>query len=124
MPPNLMSLKVLLPFQVFAEKTDVLRIVAETRVGSFGLALPFMLAGLGLWAADWLSPKQQAEAWRASLLVVFIVAFSLIHLLSWALNRYRLPVDAVGLLFAGRAVIALGRRIAPRHQPARLAVGT
>lgn len=94
-----------------------------TRVGSFGLALPFMLAGLGLWAADWLSPEQRADAWRASLLVVFIVAFSLIHLLSWALNRYRLPVDAVGLLFAGRAVIALGRRMAPR-QPARLAVGT
>ena len=65
----------------------------------------------------------RADAWRASLLVVFIVAFSLIHLLSWALNRYRLPVDAVGLLFAGRAVIALGRRIAPR-QPARVAVGT
>jgi F-type H+-transporting ATPase subunit epsilon len=32
-----MNLKVLLPFQVFAEKTDVLRIVAETRQGSFGL---------------------------------------------------------------------------------------
>ena len=33
----LMHLKVLLPFQIFAEKTDVLRIVAETRQGSFGL---------------------------------------------------------------------------------------
>jgi F-type H+-transporting ATPase subunit epsilon len=32
-----MTLKVLLPFQVFAEKTDVSRIVAETRTGSFGL---------------------------------------------------------------------------------------
>ncbi|ODV09860.1 MAG: F0F1 ATP synthase subunit epsilon [Rubrivivax sp. SCN 70-15] len=32
-----MNLKVLLPFQVFAEKTDVIRIVAETREGSFGL---------------------------------------------------------------------------------------
>jgi F-type H+-transporting ATPase subunit epsilon len=32
-----MNLKVLLPFQVFAEKTDVMRIVAETREGSFGL---------------------------------------------------------------------------------------
>ena len=32
-----MHLKVLLPFQVFAEKTDVARIVAETRGGSFGL---------------------------------------------------------------------------------------
>jgi F-type H+-transporting ATPase subunit epsilon len=32
-----MNLKLLLPFQVFAEKADVLRIVAETRDGSFGL---------------------------------------------------------------------------------------
>ncbi|MDP5064159.1 MAG: F0F1 ATP synthase subunit epsilon [Haliea sp.] len=32
-----MNLKVLLPFQVFAETTDVLRIVAETPGGSFGL---------------------------------------------------------------------------------------
>jgi F-type H+-transporting ATPase subunit epsilon len=37
-----MNLKVLLPFKVFAEKTDVLRVVAETRAGSFGL-LPLRL---------------------------------------------------------------------------------
>lgn len=37
-----MNLKVLLPFQVFAEKTGVSRIVAETRDGSFGL-LPHRL---------------------------------------------------------------------------------
>ena len=42
MPSSLMHLKVLLPFQVFAEKTDVTRIVAETREGSFGL-LPHRL---------------------------------------------------------------------------------
>lgn len=32
-----MNLKILLPFKVFAEKTDVLRIVSETHAGSFGL---------------------------------------------------------------------------------------
>ena len=37
-----MNLKILLPFQIFAEKTGVLRIVAETREGSFGL-LPHRL---------------------------------------------------------------------------------
>jgi len=37
-----MNLKVLLPFQVFAEKTAVSRIVAETHEGSFGL-LPHRL---------------------------------------------------------------------------------
>lgn len=37
-----MNLKILLPFQVFTEITGVLRIVAETRDGSFGL-LPHRL---------------------------------------------------------------------------------
>ena len=37
-----MNLKVLLPFQIFVEKTGVLRIVAETREGSFGI-LPHRL---------------------------------------------------------------------------------
>jgi len=37
-----MHLKILLPFQVFAEKTEVTRIVAETQEGSFGL-LPHRL---------------------------------------------------------------------------------
>jgi len=32
-----MNLKLLLPFQVFADKSNVLRIVAETSQGSFGL---------------------------------------------------------------------------------------
>lgn len=37
MPSTRMQLKILLPFKVFAEKIDVLRIVAESRNGSFGL---------------------------------------------------------------------------------------
>jgi F-type H+-transporting ATPase subunit epsilon len=37
-----MNLKILLPFQIFAEKTGVLRIVAEAREGSFGI-LPHRL---------------------------------------------------------------------------------
>jgi F-type H+-transporting ATPase subunit epsilon len=37
-----MNLKILLPYEIFAEKVEVLRIVAETREGSFGL-LPHRL---------------------------------------------------------------------------------
>jgi F-type H+-transporting ATPase subunit epsilon len=37
-----MNLKVLLPYQIYADKTGVLRIVAESRAGSFGL-LPHRL---------------------------------------------------------------------------------
>ncbi len=37
-----MRLKILLPYTIFMEKTDVLRLVAETRQGAFGL-LPHRL---------------------------------------------------------------------------------
>lgn len=37
MPLALMTLEVLLPFEIFARKASVARIVAETREGSFGL---------------------------------------------------------------------------------------
>ncbi len=39
---ELMNLKILLPFQIFAQKSGVSRIVAQTSVGSFGL-LPHRL---------------------------------------------------------------------------------
>jgi len=42
MAQTLMNLKVLLPYQIFAEQTGVSRIVAETPRGSFGL-LPHRL---------------------------------------------------------------------------------
>lgn len=42
MPSIFMNLKILLPFQIFAEQTSVSRIVAETREGCFGL-LPHRL---------------------------------------------------------------------------------
>ena len=42
MQPISMNLKILLPSQIFAEKTGVSRIVAETHEGSFGL-LPHRL---------------------------------------------------------------------------------
>ena len=37
LPRILMNLKILLPFRVFAEKTGVVRVVAETGSGSFGI---------------------------------------------------------------------------------------
>ncbi len=55
-----MNLKVLLPFQVFAEKTGVTRIVAETREGSFGL-LPRRLDCVAALAPGILIYENEAE---------------------------------------------------------------
>ena len=58
--PTLMNLKVLLPFQIFAEKTDVSRIVAETRDGAFGL-LPHRLDCVAALAPGILIYESKAE---------------------------------------------------------------
>ena len=55
-----MNLKVLLPFQVFAEKTDVSRIVAETAEGSFGI-LPHRLDCVAALAPGILTYATEAE---------------------------------------------------------------
>jgi F-type H+-transporting ATPase subunit epsilon len=60
MPATLMTLRVLLPFQVFAENTGVLRIVAETRDGSFGL-LPHRLDCVAALAPGILTYETDAE---------------------------------------------------------------
>jgi F-type H+-transporting ATPase subunit epsilon len=58
--PQAMSLKVLLPFQVFAEKGRVSRIVAETREGSFGL-LPHRLDCVAALAPGILTYETEAD---------------------------------------------------------------
>jgi len=55
-----MHLKVLLPFQIFADKIGVVRIVAETREGSFGL-LPHRLDCVAALAPGILVYESDAE---------------------------------------------------------------
>jgi F-type H+-transporting ATPase subunit epsilon len=55
-----MNLKILLPFEVFAEKSGVARIVAETRQGAFGL-LPHRLDCVAALAPGILIYEDSAE---------------------------------------------------------------
>jgi hypothetical protein len=78
------------------------------RVLSFGVALPFMLIGLLVGGRI---VKRGGDRSRAVLLLyAYAGAYTLVHLLSWALIRYRLPIDAILLLFAGLAVARFWRR--------------
>ena len=58
--PMLMNLKVLLPFRIFADKTGVSRIVAQSREGSFGL-LPHRLDCVAALAPGILIYETEAE---------------------------------------------------------------
>lgn len=90
-----------------------------SRVASFGIMLPFMLWGLILSAKEVVSQKGK---WflnlifsSEGLLMLFAVIYSAIHLLTWALIRYRLPVDAVLIPFAALAIANLVQRMAVWH---------
>lgn len=60
MQPAHMNLKILLPFRIFAEKSDVLRIVAGTREGSFGI-LPHRLDCVAVLSPGILTFETEAE---------------------------------------------------------------
>jgi hypothetical protein len=75
------------------------------RTGSFGLFLPFMAYGLvlALRSLRWVR--------RNGLSLLFCVFYTVLHLLTWAMVRYRLPVDAVLIPFAALALVDLARRV-------------
>lgn len=88
-----------------------------SRVGSFGLFLPLMLGGLVYSLANrGLRTRTFADA---SLLLLFGGLYTAVHLLSWALIRYRLPVDAILLIYAGLAAEALWVHLRERQDTTR-----
>lgn len=88
------------------------------RVASFGALLPLMLAGL--WMSTRGAVPMAAEP--AALLGLFAATHTLTHLLTWTLIRYRLPADAVLIVFAAVAIGEAMHRA--RILPERAIAGT
>ena len=86
------------------------------RLTSFTLFLPFMLYGIAL-AVRRAQPLQSFRTLvmfsrsPTALLLLFIAFYSLMHILTWAMTRYRLPVDAVAIPFAAYAIHHLAARL-------------
>lgn len=85
-----------------------------SRVTSFGILLPFIIYGIILSTVYRLLPIKTRMSSPSFLLILFIVIYTGIHLLSWALIRYRLPVDAITLIYAGYGLDNLFCRFSPR----------
>lgn len=84
-----------------------------SRIGSFGVFLPFMIYGL----LTTLTKKGEEKVTLYSpvfLLLLFILVYSLIHIFTWTLIRYRLPIDAVLVLFAAVGFSDLIQKIQQR----------
>jgi 4-amino-4-deoxy-L-arabinose transferase-like glycosyltransferase len=72
------------------------------RLASFTLYLPFILVGL------WLSRRN----WRDCFPLYAYLAFeAALHLSSWAAPRYRLPSDALAMVFAALGALAAATRL-------------
>ncbi|HXK59424.1 MAG TPA: hypothetical protein PLP42_05960 [Acidobacteriota bacterium] len=83
-----------------------------SRIGSFGIFLPFMLYGLLRPLVDFSRSGDRRRILASPpapvvLLYLFCLVYTAIHLLSWAQIRYRLPVDGVLVVFAGIAMAEL-----------------
>lgn len=79
------------------------------RVGSFGLYLPWMLAG-GILSA---------RRWREYLpIYLMAVVLNGVHILTWPAARYRLPVDALLMPLVGLALMELLDWLAARRRAA------
>jgi 4-amino-4-deoxy-L-arabinose transferase-like glycosyltransferase len=98
-------------FFMFWPSPDSDLISNVARAGGFGLLLPFIVYGL----VRAFVPKPPVQHFSLSLpsnlLLLFILFYTVIHLLSWALVRYRLPVDAVLMIYAGLAFTDLSERL-------------
>ena len=75
-----------------------------SRVASFAIALPFMLLGIYMSLRRIKSQKSVFLDSPVSLILLFVIVYSGIHILTWSLVRYRLPEDALLLSFAGLAI--------------------
>jgi hypothetical protein len=78
-----------------------------SRVGSFGILLPFMLYGLWLSLGKFRRPEYDGQQAKLLIIYIFIVVYTLIHLLTWTLIRYRLPIDAFLIIFASLSLVFL-----------------
>ncbi len=98
--------------------TNTSRLHNAGRLLSFTLYLPFMLYGLYLGSKA--APRRNDEHLRGhtsrirryasrltqpvTLLYTFMLFYSALHIFTWAMSRYRLPIDAVAMPFVALAL--------------------
>lgn len=103
-----LSLSRIPPYFIFWYSSESSTLSNIARIGSIGVFLPFMLYGLFLGIRQ---NRKNLLTSPVGLLVLFALVYSGVHILTWTLIRYRLPVDAVLIPFAGLAVVEIARHV-------------
>ena len=108
----LLSLSRIPAYFVFWPSSDSGLLSNISRVSSFGIMFPFMVYGLFLSVRK----KQFLNLLisPSGLLILFIGIYAVVHLLTWALIRYRLPIDAVLIPFAAFSLLQVFEQITKR----------
>ncbi|MCP4423366.1 MAG: hypothetical protein GY803_02630 [Chloroflexi bacterium] len=107
----LLSLSRIPPYFIFWPSAESGMVSNVSRVASFGLFLPFMLYGLFLSFRQKFPSLTARLASPLALFYLFGLVYAGIHILTWTLVRYRLPIDAILILFAGWALADLAQRV-------------
>jgi hypothetical protein len=115
----LLSLSRIPPYFMFWYSSDSSMLSNISRIGSFGIFLPFMIYGLALGIKKSASEKGNRFLnlliSPEGLLMIFAGAYTSVHILTWTLVRYRLPVDAVLIPFAGLALMDIYSRVSAKY---------
>jgi len=122
----LLSLSRVRDFVEFWPTADTSPLFNLGRVLSIGILLPFMLYGVFLAVRPHRQDSQHLQPatcnssrifnLQSSIFnLSFMVFYSLLHIFTWAMPRYRLPVDAVALPFAALALWTLAAHIRSRR---------
>jgi 4-amino-4-deoxy-L-arabinose transferase-like glycosyltransferase len=104
----LLSLSRIPPYINFWPSSESGLVSNLVRVGSFGIMLPFILYGLYV---SFIQRKKPLLKQPLGLLYLFMIMYAGIHILTWTLIRYRLPIDALFVIFAGLGLVDLLNRI-------------
>ncbi len=104
----LLSLSRIPPYINFWPSSESGVVSNLVRVGSFGIMLPFILYGLYV---SFIQRKKPLLKQPLGLLYLFVIVYAGIHILTWTLIRYRLPIDALFVIFAGLGLVDLLNRI-------------
>jgi hypothetical protein len=103
----LLSLSRVKDYVAFWPSPDTTLLHNVGRLLSFGILLPFVLYGIVVALRQVRRARQRLSTSPVGLLLLFALFYSVLHVLTWAFPRYRLPVDAVLMPFAALAIVDL-----------------
>ncbi len=100
----------------FLPSKDSSLISNVTRVTSFGFAMPFMIFGIWLSLKSLIKSKSNFFDSPICPILGFGIIYSGIHILTWSLVRYRLPIDALFLVFASLSLSKLVQFLSTKYE--------